>query len=140
MATTHSEKRAINYQTRGERNGIVIAVIVGLLELGIIGWLGSTSRYFGWGGAFAAFGLYSLGIFLYTRANIRRRHDYTILVGLGSSVLGLFLNTPLLYGSITYNFLISGDFVGILAGGLYLFVFLLLMGFGHYNTKHTDMR
>lgn len=140
LATKHSERRAINYQTRGEKNGIVVAILVGLIELGIIGSLGSSSRYFGWGGAIAAFGLYSLGVFLYTRRNIRLRHDYAIMVGLGASVIGLFLNVPLLYGSITYNFLISNSFVGVLAGALYIFTFLVLMFFGHYNTKHTDMR
>lgn len=140
MATEHSKVRAIKYQTRGERNGIVIAIIVGLIELGFIGWFGFTSRYFGWGGAFAAWGLYSVGIFLYTRRNIILRHDYTILVGLLASVVGLFLNLPLLYGSIIYNFMVSNDFLGVLAGGIYLFAFLVLMGFGHYNTKHMDMR
>ena len=140
MASEHSKRRAIQWQTRGERNGIVIAIIVGLIELGIIGALGPTSPYFGWGGAFAAWGLYSLSVFLYTRRNIVLRHDYAILVGLGGSVVGLFLNVPLLYGTIIYRFIASGYFTGVLAGILYLFTFLVLMGFGHYNTKHTDMR
>lgn len=140
LATEHSQKRAIQYQTKGERNGIAIAIVVGFIELGFIGWFGFTSRYFGWGGALAAWGMYSLGVFLYTRRNIRLRHDYAIVVGLGSSVVGLFLNVPLLYGTIIYNFITSNSFLGVLGGGLYFFTFLVLMGFGHYNTKHVDMR
>ena len=140
MATAHSTQRARAFQMRGERLGIVIAVIFGLLELAVIGYVGFTSRYFGWGGAIAAWGAYSLGVFLYTRRNRVFRHDYTILVGLGASIVGLFLNVPLLYGTITYRFITTQSFIGVLAGILYMLTFLVLMFFGHYNTKHTDMR
>jgi hypothetical protein len=62
------------------------------------------------------------------------------MVGLGSSIIGLILNVPLLFGSTVYNFISTGDFLGVLAGAFYLFSLLVLFGFGHYDTKHTDMR
>jgi hypothetical protein len=136
----HSVKRAIEYQTKGERNGIIGAVVVGLIFLAFIGLMGSVSRYFGWGGAIAAFAMYSAGVFFYTRQNIRQRHDYAIGVGIIGGVVGIFINVPFPYGSITYNFAISNTFIGVLAAGIYVFAFLVLMFFGHYNTKHTDMR
>ena len=40
----HSVKRAIEYQTKGERNGIIGAVVVGLIFLAFIGSMGSVSR------------------------------------------------------------------------------------------------
>ena len=140
MATYHSKQRAIKWQNKSERTATIVMIIVGLIEFGIIGELGTQSLFFGWGGAFAAFAFYSLGVFLYTRRNIVLKHSYTIMVGLGSSIIGLILNVPLLFGSTVYNFISTGDFLGVLAGAFYLFSLLVLFGFGHYDTKHTDMR
>ena len=68
------------------------------------------------------------------------RKDSDEGVGIIGGVIGLFINIPFPYGSITYNFAISNTFIGVLAAGIYIFAFLVLMFFGHYNTKHTDMR
>jgi hypothetical protein len=140
MATQHSKQRAIRWQNKSERTTTIIMIIVGLIEFGIIGELGTQSLLLGWGGAFAAFAFYSMGVFLYTRRNMVLKHSYTIMVGLGASIVGLILNVPLLFGTTVYNFISTGDFLGVLSGAIYLFALLVLFGFGHYNTKHTDMR
>lgn len=139
MATQHSVKRAIRYQDRQEAPGVAILIFVALIEFAIIGVMGDQSLYFGWGGAVAALAFYGLSVFLYTRQNKRQSHVIAIAVGLGGSIVGLILNVPFLFGSIVYNFVSSGSFLGVLAGAIYLFAILVLIGFGHYDVKHTDM-
>ncbi len=134
------EERAKAFQTRREMPYAILGVGILVIVVAIVGFMGTFSPLFGWGGAIAL--LFGFGLFttIYTSEPTRQRYSRAMVWGISGAVLLLVVDLFVPFGPITYNLATSGSLVADIAGWMSVLVMLGLAYIGLINTKRYRLR
>ena len=134
------EERAKAFQTRHEMPYALLGVGIIMIVAAIVGFMGTFSPLFGWGGAIAL--LFGFGLFttIYTSEPTRQRYSRAMVWGISGAVLLLVVNLFVPFGPITYNLATSGSLIADIAGWMSVLVMLGLAYIGLINTKRYRLR
>jgi hypothetical protein len=129
------ERRAEIFQTQKEM-GLTLVSLVGVVGILLIeGFLGSITPLGGWGAAVASLFFFGLFVMAYTEVPQRQKYTRTMGIGLIGMALGLVVEMIWPFGAQVYNFMVSGNFAGMIYGWIAAFFFIGLAYVGIVNTK-----
>ena len=135
-------RRVMAYQEKKEAPKAAIAVVLDLVILIIIGLFGEGTPLGGWGGFVGALALGAAFVWMYTAEPVSRKLHTTIAVFALGNAVGFIVNllSEFSFGTIEFNFTISGNVVAELAGWVFIGGMVVLAFVGIANTKKVHLR
>ena len=134
------EQRAKAWQTRRELPYAMLGLAIILILAAVVGFMGTFSPLFGWGGAIALLFGFGLFVTVYTSEPTRQRYSSAMVWGISGAVLLEVVNLFVPFGPITYNLATSGSLIADIAGWMSVLVMLGLAYIGLINTKRYRLR
>lgn len=128
------------FQSSRERTYTGVAIGIFFIELIFIGWLGEFSPLFGFGALMGALPIGAMFVVYYTAVPDSRKWGTAIgMMNLGFA-LGITGNLVTGFGTIAFNYLISGIALPVIAGFAALVVTLPVLYIGLQNTKREHLK
>lgn len=132
--------RVTSFQNKRERTYTGVAIAIFAIELVFIGWLGDFSPLFGFGALMGALPIGAMFVVDYTALPGTQKWGTAIgFMNLGFAI-GIVGNLFTGFGTIAYNYLISGIALPVIAGFASLAVALPVLYMGLQNTKREHLK
>lgn len=142
IAEGGENERVMKFQEKKEAPKAAAAVALDIVALAIIGLFGTGTPLGGWGGFVAALAMGAIFVWMFTAEPVSRTLHRTIVVFVLGNVVGFVINllSEFSFGTIEFNFTISGNLMAQLAGWLFIGGMVVLAFVGIANTKKVHLR